>query len=86
MSRHRRLWTGPDAEEYLAALREWRRRCVAILTKAPIRSPIALATTEIMHAIDGAAEVITGDRESLWSKPASTGPEMRARFRETDTE
>lgn len=52
--------------------------CVAILAKAQIRSPIALVTTDIMHAIDGAAEVLTGDREALWSKPASTGPEMRA--------
>lgn len=70
-------------QEYLAALKEWRRRCVAILAKAPIRSPIALATTEIMYAIDGAAEVITGDREALWSKPASAGPEMQAHFGRT---
>lgn len=76
MSRYHRIWTGPDALDYLAALKEWRRHCVSILAKAPIRSPIYSATTEIMTAIDGAVEVITGDRTTLHT-PAHSTPKLQ---------
>ena len=52
--------------EEVALLEEaarWRRQCIDVLSRAKPQGPLYNATTSIVVAIDGLAEVVTGDRK-----------------------
>ena len=67
-------------EEQTAFLREageWRRRCVAVLARAPIQGPIYVAASGIMDAIDRLAQAVTGRRDHFHLRsPRTPGPDL----------
>jgi hypothetical protein len=46
-------------------------QCPSGLRQAPIGGPVYTAVGELMEAIDGVAEVLTGDRSHFHMKPHS---------------
>ncbi len=56
------MFCGTEAAKLLAAIGDCRDACVRASGKAPINEPIYQRTHDVMTAIDGLAEVLTGDR------------------------
>lgn len=55
----------------------WRRQCIDVLSRAKPQGPLYLSVSAIVDAIDGLAEVVTGDRRSFYQKDATTpGPAL----------
>jgi hypothetical protein len=50
----------------------WRRQCTAVLARAKPQGPLYKATESIVDAIDGLAEVVTGDRRRFFQRDATT--------------
>jgi hypothetical protein len=54
-----------------------RRTCIDVLTRAKPQGPLYKATEGIVDAIDGLAEVVTGDRRRFYPRDATTpGPDL----------
>jgi hypothetical protein len=67
------------AEEvaFLEEAARLRRTCIDVLTKAKPQGPLYKATEGIVDAIDGLAEVATGDRRRFYQRDATTpGPTL----------
>ena len=67
------------AEEvaFLEEAARLRRTCIDVLTRAKPQGPLYKATEGIADAIDGLAEVVTGDRRTLYQRDATTpGPAL----------
>jgi hypothetical protein len=66
--------------EEVALLEEaarWRRTCIDVLSRAKPQSPLYNATTCIVDAIDGLAEVVTGDPKRFHQvSPQTPGPDL----------
>jgi hypothetical protein len=69
VNRRRRHFFESDAAALLAAIKACRDACIDALRKASPTAPIAART---LTAIDGVAEVLTGDRHHFWMKPHSS--------------
>ncbi|WP_182177884.1 hypothetical protein [Methylobacterium radiotolerans] len=55
----------------------WRRQCCEVLSRAKPQGPLYRAVSQIVEAIDGLAEVVTGDRRRFYQKDATTpGPAL----------
>jgi hypothetical protein len=60
----------PGAERY-------RRQCIDVLTRAKLQGELYNATSKIVEAIDGLAEVVTGDwRRSRQQSPRTPEPDL----------
>jgi hypothetical protein len=67
------------AEEvaFLEEAARLRRTCIDVLTRAKPQGPLYKATEGIVDAIDGLAEVVTGDRRTFYQRDATTpGPAL----------
>lgn len=54
-----------------------RRSCIDVLIRAKPQGPLYKATEGIVDAIDGLAEVVTGDRRTFYQRDATTpGPAL----------
>lgn len=66
--------------EEVALLEEaarWRRTCIDVLSRAKPQGPLYNATTGIVEAIDGLAEVVAGDRKRFHQvSPRTLGPDL----------
>lgn len=66
--------------EEVALLEEaprWRRQCIDVLSRAKPQGPLYNATTAIVEAIDGLAQVVTGDRKRFHQvNPRTRGPDL----------
>jgi hypothetical protein len=68
------------AEEvaFLEEAARLRRTCINVLTRAKPQGPLYKATECIVDAIDGLAEVVTGDRRRFYQRDATTpGPTLQ---------
>jgi hypothetical protein len=55
----------------------WCRTCIDVLTRAKPQGPLYNATTGIVEAIDGLAEVVSGDRKRFHQQsPRTPGPDL----------
>jgi hypothetical protein len=55
----------------------WRQRCIEVLSRAKPQGPLYKATEGIVDAIDGLAEVVTGDRKRFHqASPRTPGPDL----------
>lgn len=55
----------------------WRRQCIDALTRAKPQGPLYKSVSEIVDAIDGLAEVVTGDRRRFHqASPRTPGPDL----------
>jgi hypothetical protein len=61
-----------EAIAFLEEARRWRQQCILVLTRAKPQGPLYKATEGIVDAIDGLAEVVTGDRRRFHQKDATT--------------
>jgi len=62
---------------FLEEAARWRRQCIDVLTRAKPQGPLYKATAEIVDAIDGLAEVVTGDRKRFHQEsPRTPGPDL----------
>ena len=77
-SGHGTAWGFVRSEEvaFLEQAAQWRQQCVLVLTQAKPQGPLYSATTAIVEAIDGLAEVVTGDRRRFYQKDATTPGEI----------
>ena len=57
-----RIFVGPEQRDFLERAEGWRKECIRVLSRAPINSPVYVAASGIVDAIDGLAEAVTGDR------------------------
>ena len=67
------------AEEvaFLEEAARWRKQCILVLTRAKPQGELYKATAAIVDAIDGLAEVVTGDRKRFHQEsPRTPGPEL----------
>ena len=73
------------AEEvaFLEEAARLRRSCIDVLSRAKPQGPLYKVTEGIVDAIDGLAEVVTGDRRRFYQRDATTpGPDLPpTRFR-----
>ncbi|MBS7811223.1 hypothetical protein [Roseococcus pinisoli] len=63
-----------SAAQIAAALEEFgrtRHRCALLLADLPILGPHAKAVTDVMHAIDAFADLVTGDRAHFHARICS---------------
>jgi hypothetical protein len=72
----RRILSVATQAEALRAAGECRALCVRVLTEAPVGGPVYLAAQQVLVAIDGLAEAITGspDHFHLGPMPDLSGP------------
>jgi hypothetical protein len=64
---------------FLEDARRWRQQCILVLTRAKPQGPLYKAVSGIVDAIDGVAEVVTGDRQRFHQEsPRTPGPELPA--------
>jgi hypothetical protein len=62
---------------FLEEAARWRQQCILVLTRAKPQGPLYKATEGILDAIDGLAEVVTGDRQRLHQQsPRTPGPDL----------
>ncbi len=67
------------AEEvaFLKEAQRWRQQCILVLTRAKPQGPLYKADEKILDAIDGLAEVMTGDRQRFHQEsPRTPGPDL----------
>lgn len=57
---------------FLEEAARWRKQCIKVLTRATPQGPLYKATEGIVDAIDGLAEVVTGDRRRFYQRDATT--------------
>lgn len=69
--RTKRYFSDQDKKDFLKELANWRGKCIAVCTKAPINGEIYKLADKLISDIDIAAEALTGDRTYLHSKPHS---------------
>jgi hypothetical protein len=73
----RGVFVRADEVAFLEEARRWRQQCILVLTRAKPQGPLYKATEEILDAIDGLAETVTGDRQRLHQQsPRTPGPEL----------
>lgn len=58
-----RIFVGAEQRYFLDRAEVWRKECIRVLSRAPINSPVYVAASGIVDAIDGLAEAVTGDRK-----------------------
>lgn len=68
MVNRRRILPKDVADDALKSAGECRKHCIRVLTNAPINEPAYAAAQAVMEAIDGLAEVLTGDRRHFHLK------------------
>lgn len=68
----KRIYVGAEALDLLDRAEGWRKECVRVLSRAPINHPYYRSISEIMDAIDGLAEAVTGDRARFHAKAPRT--------------
>jgi hypothetical protein len=62
---------------FLKDAARWRQQCILVLTRAKPQGSLYKATEGILDAIDGLAEVVTGDRQRLHQQsPRTPGPDL----------
>lgn len=78
MSRRRskRHLSEEDKQTFLVKAGELRTACVGMQTRGPINDPLYDAISELMRAIDGVAEVVTGQRDHFHAVRHSATPHM----------
>lgn len=68
----RGVFVKAEEAHFLEQARLWRQTCVLVLTRAKPQGPLYTATSSIIEAIDGLAEVVTGDRRTFHQRDATT--------------
>ncbi len=71
-----RIFHEPAAKQLLDAIGTCRKACIEASTEVPINGDVYQAAWKVKDAIDGLAEVLTGDRQHFWLKPHSTPPSV----------
>lgn len=73
----KRVFTREEELHFLDMAGEWRRQCIAVLTRAKPQGPLYKAVEQVMSGIDSVAEVVVGDRQRFHQQDATTpGPEL----------
>jgi hypothetical protein len=55
----------------------WRKQCINVLRRATPQGPLYKAVEQVVDAIDGVAEVVTGDRKRFHQvSPRTPGPDL----------
>ncbi|MER2268812.1 hypothetical protein, partial [Methylobacterium oxalidis] len=54
---------GAEQRDFLGRAALWRKECICVLSRVPIHSPVYVAATGIVDALDGLVEAATGDRK-----------------------
>jgi hypothetical protein len=73
----RGIYVQAEAVHFLEEAARWRKQCVLVLTRAKPQGPLYNATSAIVDAIDGLAEVVTGDRKRFHQvSPRTPGPDL----------
>ena len=73
----RRILHDHTAREALRSAGECRAACVQVITQAPIGGPAYVAARQVLDAIDGLAEVLTGDRRHFHLRQHTAGGEPK---------
>lgn len=73
----RRVFGQTEETRLLEEARQWRARCVGVLSRAPVGGPVYKAASGILDAIDGLAGAVTGDRSHFHLRaPTTPGPHL----------
>ena len=75
----------PDVAGIVEALRVCRHSMTEVQGKVRPFGPVYRAADAMLTAIDGLAELLTGDREHFWAK-GSVGPDRAEQVRERQRE
>ena len=71
MAKTKRMFTGTDRQALLTAIEQCLKASIDALRRAPCTGDIYARTSALVDAIDGVAEVLTGDREHFWLEPTT---------------
>lgn len=79
MSRRRskRYLSEEDKQTFLAKAGELRTACIDMQTRGPINDPFYASISKLMDAIDGVAEVVTGEGDHFHTKKHSATPYLQ---------
>jgi hypothetical protein len=73
----RGVYVRAKAVHFLEEAERYRRQCIDVLTRAKLQGELYNATSKIVEAIDGLAEVVTGDwRRLRQQSPRTPEPDL----------
>ena len=71
MAKTKRMFSETDRQALLTAIEQCRKASIDALRRATCTGDIYSRTSALVDAIDGVAEVLTGDREHFWLEPST---------------
>jgi hypothetical protein len=71
MAKTKRIITDTDSRNLLTAIEQCRKASIDALRRAPCTGDVYARTSVLVDAIDGVAEVLTGDRQHFWLEPST---------------
>jgi len=71
MAKTKRIFSGTDRQALLTAIEQCRKASIDALRRAPCTGDVYRRTSGLVDAIDGVAEVLTGNREHFWLAPTT---------------
>jgi len=68
----RGVYVRAEAVHFLEEAGRFRRQCIDVLSRAKPQGPLYKAIEDVVYAIDGVAEVVSGDRRKFYQRDATT--------------